>query len=86
VDGWNQLDYAAQRDYWKHRGSRETARLDRFLQDLVPDISNEHIALWIDVVGAGYQVLEGISETASNVLFIQIEVETIEIWKGQKLK
>lgn len=64
----------------------DAVRLDQFLDKLEPKISSNHIALWIDVEGAGYEVLEGIQDIASRVLFIQVEVETEEIWQGQKLK
>ena len=64
----------------------DAVRLDEFLIELDPQIMSKSIALWIDVEGAGYEVLEGISSIASSVLFIQIEVETEEIWQGQKLK
>ena len=61
-------------------------RLDKFLIDSDPRISDKSIALWIDVEGAGYAVLEGITGIHKSILFIQIEVETREIWQGQKLK
>ena len=64
----------------------EAIRLDQFLQQLEPAIDEKQIALWIDVEGAAYQVLEGISGIANNILFIQVEVETVEVWQGQRLK
>jgi FkbM family methyltransferase len=64
----------------------EAVRLDEFLADHVPSISGKSIAIWIDVEGAGYEVLEGLSEIAGNIVFIQIEVETETVWKGQRLK
>lgn len=66
--------------------SIDAIRLDTFLKENEPDIDNKTIALWIDVEGAGYEVLEGLSEIADRILFIQIEVETEEVWQGQKLK
>jgi len=64
----------------------DSIRLDEFLKENEPDINNKTVALWIDVEGAGYEVLQGISEISNRVLFIQVEVETEEIWQGQKLK
>ncbi|MCX5681352.1 MAG: FkbM family methyltransferase [Candidatus Omnitrophica bacterium] len=46
----------------------------------------DKIALWIDVEGAGYEVLEGMSGIQKNVSLIHIEVETKTFWKGQRLK
>lgn len=43
------------------------------------------IALWIDVEGAAYEVLGGIEGIARQVMLIHVEVETREIWRGQKL-
>lgn len=64
----------------------DAVRLDQFLDSIEPKINTKHAALWIDVEGAGYEVLEGIHDIASRILFIQVEVETEEIWQGQKLK
>jgi FkbM family methyltransferase len=64
----------------------DAIRLDQFLNEIEPDINNKSIALWIDVEGAGYEVLEGITDISSQIIFIQVEVETEEIWQGQKLK
>lgn len=44
------------------------------------------IALWVDVEGATYEVLEGLSGIKDRVKIIHAEVETEEIWQGQKLK
>ena len=59
-------------------------RLDDFL--IEKQLSSTPTALWIDVEGAGYQVLEGIKNITNNILFIQVEVETEEVWQDQKLK
>ena len=59
-------------------------RLDTFLKGLGQLPTN--IALWIDVEGAAYEVLEGIREIKEKISVIHIEVETREIWKGQKLE
>ena len=39
----------------------------------------------IDVEGLGLEVLEGFGDLLQNVKYIQIELETIEVWKGQTL-
>ena len=39
----------------------------------------------IDVEGLGYEVLEGFGEYIKKTKFIQIELETKEVWKGQRL-
>ena len=62
----------------------DAIRLDQYLEQC--DQKNSPSALWIDVEGAGYQVLEGLSGIADSVNFLQIEVETKEVWQGQKLK
>ena len=64
--------------------SVESVRLDDYIKAEAPD--NNSIALWIDVEGAGYEVLEGIESITNNITFLQVEVETEEIWHGQKLK
>ncbi len=64
--------------------SVESVRLDDYLKAEAP--GSNSIALWIDVEGAGYEVLEGIESIANNITFLQVEVETEEIWQGQMLK
>ena len=62
----------------------EAVRLDEYLHNT--GRSANSIALWVDVEGVGYEVLEGIKNIVNNIIFIQVEVETEEIWQGQKLK
>ena len=64
--------------------SVESIRLDDYL-NAEPPVSNS-IALWIDVEGAGFEVLEGIQNITKHISFLQVEVETEEIWQGQKQK
>jgi len=59
-----------------------TVRLDTLFKDK----SYSNIALWIDVEGCGFEVLEGMKHIHNNVSIIHVEVETIEYWKDQKLK
>jgi hypothetical protein len=81
------LDYLKAECYLRKLESHPANRhLDLFLDNIEPKISTKNVALWIDVEGAGYDVLEGIHDIASRTLFIQVEVETEEIWQGQKLK
>jgi FkbM family methyltransferase len=59
-------------------------RLDSFLTDLLPAPAPT-IALWIDVEGAGYEVLEGMERIRDHVCLVHIEVETRAFWEGQRL-
>lgn len=59
-------------------------RLDTHLDSLAPPPVT--VALWIDVEGASFEVLEGVRNLGSRLLFLHLEVETLEFWKGQKLK
>ena len=43
------------------------------------------IALWIDVEGAGYEVIEGIAGIRDRVCVINIEIETQSYWQQQRL-
>lgn len=62
----------------------EAVRLDDFINSLVPVPLS--IALWIDVEGAAYEVLEGMRGISEKVVLVHVEVETKEFWQGQKLK
>jgi len=62
----------------------KSIRLDTFFLDLDDNISD--IALWIDVEGASYEVLEGIKKIKNKVQFVHAEVETKESWPKQMLK
>jgi FkbM family methyltransferase len=64
--------------------SVEAVRLDDFLNET--GRPGKNTALWIDVEGAGFEVLEGIKNITDNVIFLQVEVESVEVWQGQKLK
>ena len=58
-------------------------RLDTFVgrMDPVP----RSIALWIDVEGGAFEVIEGIGGIADRVALIHVEVETKPFWVGQRL-
>jgi len=62
----------------------ESVRLDTFILGL--DDVPKDIALWIDVEGGAYEVLEGIAEIRNKVQLVHVEVETQEYWEGQHLK
>jgi FkbM family methyltransferase len=59
-------------------------RLDSFLTDVLAGPAST-IALWIDVEGAGYEVLEGIDRIRDRVCLVHVEVETRAFWQGQRL-
>lgn len=59
-------------------------RLDSFLTDVLAGPAHA-IALWIDVEGAAYEVLEGIAGIRDRVCLVHVEVETRAFWKGQRL-
>jgi FkbM family methyltransferase len=61
-----------------------SVRLDDFILGL--DKTPRSIALWIDVEGAAYEVIEGLDKIKDIINVIQVEVETQEIWPGQKLE
>lgn len=48
-------------------------------------MTDRGMALWIDVEGHTYEVLEGCRTLTPHIAFIHAEVETQIVWKGQKL-
>lgn len=67
--------------------SQETVKavtLSEFLAS--PPNTKGNIALWIDVEGASYEVVRGMTQVASRVAFLQLEVEEVPYWEGEKLK
>jgi len=54
-------------------------RLDEFFAD-----EPGPLALWIDVEGAAYEVIEGLAGIAARVAVIHVEVETQTVWEGQR--
>jgi len=67
-----------------NRGDGKEISVDLRRLDSFPVGNARNIALWIDVEGTGYQVLEGITGIITNTKFVHIEVETEPVWKGQK--
>ncbi len=59
-------------------------RLDTLLSDVLAEPTRT-IALWIDVEGAAYEVLEGIDGIRDRVCLVHVEVETRAFWEGQRL-
>ncbi len=59
-------------------------RLDTFVAALNIAMPRS-IALWIDVEGVGFEVLEGIAGMQDEVCAIHIEVETTPFWEQQHL-
>ena len=59
-------------------------RLDTFVSGL-RSAKPLTVALWIDVEGAGFEVLEGILGIRDEVCVIHIEVETERFWQQQRL-
>lgn len=64
--------------------SLDAVRIDSFLTQEYPD--KKRVAMWIDVEGHAYEVLESLRERTDDVYLIHVEVETQEIWPGQKIE
>lgn len=62
----------------------ESVRIDSFLNS--QRLAKNDVALWVDVEGMAYEVLEGISGASEQIHLMHVEVETREIWAGQRLK
>ena len=62
----------------------DAVRIDSFLKQEYPD--KNRIAMWIDVEGHAYEVLEGLSKVKDSIYLIHVEVETQEVWPGQKVE
>lgn len=62
----------------------DAVRIDTFLGQKFP--GNKRVAMWVDVEGHAYEVLEGLSGVKDRVYLIHVEVETQEIWPGQKVE
>lgn len=59
-------------------------RLDSFVKE--QDKKCRNLALWIDVEGNSFEVLEGIRGIKNRVSVVLAELEVNEIWQGQKLE
>lgn len=64
--------------------SIDAIRLDSFLTQEYPE--KKSVAIWADVEGFSYEVLEGMRDVKDQVYLIHIEVESQEVWPGQKIE
>ena len=62
----------------------DAVRIDSFLERDYPMSSN--VALWVDVEGHAYSVLEGMGGAKDRVKLVHVEVETSQVWPGQKVE
>ncbi len=61
----------------------EATTLDRHVAEC--GLHHGVAALWIDVEGHGWEVLDGAHETLARTDFLQIEVEDQAVWSGERL-
>jgi len=59
-------------------------RIDSFLKNNYPNATK--VAMWVDVEGFAYEVLESMQGSTDHIHLIHVEVETKECWPGQKLE
>lgn len=64
--------------------SLDAVRIDSFLAQGHPN--SKRVAMWIDVEGHAYEVLESLREAKDFIYLIHVEVETQEVWQGQKIE
>lgn len=62
----------------------DSVRIESFLAREYPQSSS--VALWIDVEGHAYSVLEGMGTAKDRVKLVHVEVETAEMWPRQKIE
>jgi FkbM family methyltransferase len=62
----------------------DAVRIDSFLKQEYPEVKST--AMWIDVEGYAYEVLEGIRDIQDRVYLMHVEVETKEVWPDQKVE
>lgn len=62
----------------------DAVRIDSFLTQEYYGINS--VAMWVDVEGYAYEVLEGMRDVQDRISLIHVEVETKEIWLGQKIE
>ena len=58
------------------------------LKQIISDNSTptDSVAMWVDVEGAAYEVLESAKGCHDRISLLHVEVETVERWQNQKLK
>lgn len=64
--------------------SLDAVRIDSFLAHDHPE--SRRVAMWVDVEGHAYEVLESLYGAKEFIYLIHIEVETQEVWQGQKIE
>ena len=62
----------------------DAVRIDSYLMHEYPSMRST--AMWIDVEGYAYEVLEGIRNVQDRIYLIHVEVETREVWPEQKVE
>ena len=62
----------------------DAVRIDSFLTQEYPGINS--VAMWVDVEGYAYEVMEGVRDVKDRIYLIHVEVETKEVWPGQKIE
>ncbi|UCH47846.1 MAG: FkbM family methyltransferase [Betaproteobacteria bacterium] len=62
----------------------DAVRIDEYVVSDYPSASK--VAAWVDVEGYSYGVLKSMGNIADAIKLIHVEVETEEIWPGQKLE
>jgi FkbM family methyltransferase len=62
----------------------DAVRIDSFWSREYPAAAR--VAVWVDVEGHAYTVLEGTRGARDRVKLMHVEVETSEIWPGQKVE
>jgi FkbM family methyltransferase len=61
-----------------------SVRINSFLNSDYPQATK--VAMWVDVEGFAYEVLESMQGSTDHIHLIHVEVETRECWPGQKLE
>jgi FkbM family methyltransferase len=78
-------EYCAQRFGAHAKGAREeivlVRRLDKVLEDLLPDLDNARIFLKMDTQGYDLEVFKGLGDKCKHVVALQTEVSVIPIYK-----
>ncbi|MEI7842032.1 MAG: FkbM family methyltransferase [Gallionellaceae bacterium] len=59
-------------------------RIDSFLKNEYPEATK--VAMWVDVEGFAFEVLDSMQDTSDRIDLIHVEVETQECWPGQRLE
>lgn len=62
----------------------KSIRIDSFLNNNYPQA--DKVAMWVDVEGFAYEVLESMQNASDHIKLIHVEVETRECWPGQRLE